>query len=40
MFVIWSAMREAAIFRHRILHNFLRDEWGPHMTLIKRVYGW
>ncbi len=40
MILIWDLMRTAAIQRHRILHNFLHDEWEPHMVVVRAFYGY
>lgn len=38
--LLWHMMREAAIFRHRVLWSLVGDDWESHMELIRAVYGY
>jgi hypothetical protein len=41
--LLWQAMRDAAVFRHRMVHIFFEggnpDKWPLHEFIIKLVYG-
>jgi hypothetical protein len=42
--IVWYLMREAAIWRHTVLHQTFENgdphKWEPHARMIKAVYGY